>query len=173
MLRVAGKSASETFANEPGGHRWQRIPPSEKRGRVHTSTVTVAVLPEPREHEVVLTEAELDFKFCRGSGNGGQHRNVTDSACIATHIATGLQVRCEAGRSQHENKASAIAALRARLWQAKREQVTGERDGERRRQIGSGMRGDKVRTIRVRDDIVNDHVTGRQWKFRKYERGDW
>lgn len=170
---MIGKHAVETFKDEPGGHRWQRVPPTEKQGRVQTSTITVAVLPEPTATQVVLNERDLDFKFCRGSGAGGQHRNVTDSAVVLTHRPTGVVVRCESERSQHANKDTALAVLRARLWEVTQLALDGKRALDRRAQIGSGMRGDKRRTIRVRDDVVNDHVTGRQWKFRAYARGDW
>lgn len=170
---MSGKGAEATFADEPGGHRWQRVPPTEKRGRVHTSTVTVAVLAEPEETQIVLAERDLDIAFCRGSGNGGQHKQKTDSACIVTHLPTGTQVRCESGRSQHDNKATAVAVLRARLWQVAQQARVGDRAEQRRRQIGSGMRGDKRRTIRTQDDVVTDHVTGRQWRYRDYERGNW
>jgi peptide chain release factor 1 len=170
---VSGKHAVETFKDEPGGHRWQRIPPTEKRGRVQTSTVTVAVLPEPTETQVVLRETDLDFKFCRGSGNGGQHKQKTDSAVHLTHKPTGIAVRCESERSQNANKETAVAVLRARLWEVTQLALDGKRAYERKSQIGSGMRGDKRRTIRVRDDVVNDHETGRQWRFKDYERGNW
>lgn len=173
VLRVTGKNAVETFRDETGGHRWQRTPPTEKHGRVQTSTITVAVLPEPTAAEVVLRDGDLDYKFCRGSGAGGQHRNVTDSAVVLTHKPTGVVVRCESERSQHANKDTALAVLRARLWEVTQLALDGKRALDRKQQIGSGMRGDKRRTIRVRDDVVNDHVTGRQWKFRAYERGDW
>lgn len=173
VLRVTGKGAEAVFENEPGGHRWQSIPPNDKKGRVHTSSITVVVLPEPREHEVVLADRDLDFKFCRGSGNGGQHKQKTDSACIVTHLPTGTQVRCETARSQHENKASAISMLRARLWDEKRRAAGSEREAERRRQAGSGQRGDKIRTIRVRDDLVTNHADGRTWSFKAYSRGRW
>jgi peptide chain release factor 1 len=173
VLRVTGKHAVETFQHEPGGHRWQRIPPTEKRGRVQTSTITVAVLPEPTEAQIVLRDGDLDYKFCRGSGAGGQHRNVTDSAVVLTHKPTGVVVRCESERSQNANKETALAVLRARIWEVTQLALDGKRAHQRRQQVGSGMRGDKIRTIRVRDDVVNDHVTGRQWKFRDYERGNW
>lgn len=173
VLRVSGKHAEATFKDEAGGHRWQRIPPTEKRGRVQTSTITVAVLAEPTAVEVVLHERDLDFKFCRSSGNGGQNVAKTDSAVQLTHKPTGISVRCETERSQHDNKATAIAVLRARIWEVTQLALDGKRAYERRQQVGSGMRGDKIRTIRVRDDVVNDHVTGKQWKFRDYERGNW
>ncbi len=173
VLRVSGKHAEATFKDEAGGHRWQRIPPTEKRGRVQTSTITVAVLAEPTAVEVVLHERDLDFKFCRSSGNGGQNVAKTDSAVQLTHKPTGISVRCETERSQTANKETAIAVLRARIWEVTQLALDGKRAYERRQQVGSGMRGDKIRTIRVRDDVVNDHVTGKQWKFRDYERGNW
>ncbi len=173
VLRITGKGAEELFKDEPGGHRFQRIPPNEKRGRVHTSTITVAVLPEPKEHEVVLNENDLEVTTMRGSGAGGQHRNKTDSAVRIVHNPTGIVVRCESERSQYLNKETALAVLRARIAEAARSGALTERANERKRQVGSGCRGDKVRTIRVQDDQVNDHVTGRFWTYKKYSRGDW
>lgn len=161
------------FANEAGGHRWQRIPPTEKRGRVQTSTVTVAVLPVPTAVQVILPEKELRITICRGSGAGGQHRNVTDNAVQILHIPTGILVRSESGRSQHLNKDMAMEALRARIHARESTRAYDERRGERKRQIGSGMRADKRRTIRVKDGTVKDHVTGKSWDYKKYRRGDW
>lgn len=140
---------------------------------MQTSTVTVAVLPEPTERELHLPWSELDWKTCRGSGAGGQHRNVTDSAVIMTHKPSGLQVRVESERSQHQNKAAAYNHLRARLWALQQAQEAKGRAQDRRQQVGSGMRGDKRRTIRVRDGKVLDHVTGRRWKLKAYLRGEW
>lgn len=173
VLRVSGKDAAATFAHESGGHRWQRIPPTERKGRVHTSTVTVAVLAEPRAFELVLRDSELDISTMRGSGAGGQHRNKTDSAVRIRHIPTGVEVRCESERSQSLNKETAMGVLRARIVAARDAAAAGELASDRRRQVGSGMRGDKRRTIRERDDVVNDHETGRQWRFKDYVRGDW
>lgn len=173
VLRISGKSAIETFKDEPGGHRWQRIPPTEKRGRVQTSTVTVAVLPEPTKAQVALRDEDLDITTCRGSGAGGQHRNKTDSAVQIKHLPTGLIVRCETERSQHSNRETALALMRARLWEAERQRVARSRDGDRKSQIGSGMRGDKRRTIRAQDGSVTDHVSGRTWRYKDYVRGDW
>lgn len=163
----------ETFKDEAGGHRWQRVPPTEKRGRVQTSTVTVAVLPQVTEAQVQLCPDDLEITTCRGSGNGGQHKQKTDSAVQIKHRPTGLIVRCESGRSQHANRQSALELLRARLWEARQRSLTGARDTLRRDQVGSGMRGDKRRTIRVQDDQVNDHVTGRAWRYKDYVRGSW
>jgi len=168
-----GRDADDVFRDEAGGHRWQRIPPNEKRGRVQTSTVTVAVLPEPTETQVRIAPGDLEWATCRGSGAGGQHRNKTESAVQLVHRPTGVMVRCESERSQHQNRATALALLRARLWATEQEKRVGGIAASRKAQVGSGMRGDKRRTIRVQDGVVNDHVTGKRWSFRDYERGDW
>jgi peptide chain release factor 1 len=170
---VSGKAADETFANESGGHRWQRIPPTEKRGRVQTSTITVAVLPIPTEAQVHIREDDLEWIPTRGSGAGGQARNKVETAIILKHEPSGLQVRCETERSLKQNKETALSLLRARLWASEHERVTSARAADRRAQVGSGMRGDKRRTVRVQDGQVNDHLTGRQWKYKEYSRGDW
>lgn len=173
ILEVSGKGAEAIFEHESGGHRWQRIPPTEKRGRVQTSTITVAVLSQPTQAQVCLREEDIEETTCRGSGNGGQHKQKTDSAVQLKHKPTGLIVRCEAERSQHANKETARTVLRARLWEAQQQALTGARDQTRRTQIGSGMRGDKRRTIRVQDGQVNDHVTGKTWRYKDYVRGNW
>ncbi len=166
-------SASSLFMNEAGGHRFQRISPTEKRGRVHTSTITVAVMPEPTQIQLKINPNDLDWSTCRGSGAGGQHRNMTESAVQVFHKPTGLMVRCESERSQHQNRASALALLRTKLWQQEQDKQSKQRDLDRKSQVGSGMRGDKRRTIRCQDGIVTDHITGQQWSFKKYERGNW
>lgn len=173
VIRVDGKGAHEAFENEAGGHRWQRVPPTERRGRMQTSTVTVAVLPEPDSSEMSISPGDLDWRFCRGSGAGGQHRNKTETAVQLTHLPTGLSVRCEAERSQSQNKAAALAMLRARLWEAAEAAKRSKRDSARREQVGSGMRGDKRRTVRCQDGSVTDHVLGMTWDLRSYLRGEW
>jgi peptide chain release factor 1 len=173
VIRISGRGAETAFADEAGGHRWQRVPPGEKRGRVHTSTITIAVLAEPTEAQISIPAHELEWATCRGSGPGGQHRNTRESAVQLTHTPTGLRVRCESERSQHQNRAAALAVLRARLWDAERERRDGSRAEQRRLQVGSGMRGDKRRTIRCQEGVVTDHATGRSWRLREYERGDW
>jgi peptide chain release factor 1 len=173
VFRALGPRADAFFADEAGGHRWQRVPPNEKRGRVHTSTVTVAVLPEPTEVEVRLAARDLRVQTCRASGAGGQKVNKTDSAVQVTHLPTGTMVRVETERSKHQNEATAFALLRARLWQAEKTRLDAARARDRRGQLGSGMRGDKRRTIRVQDGQVADHVTGRRWNLKEYLRGEW
>lgn len=172
MILVTGRGAAALFAGETGGHRWQRVPPTEKRGRVQTSTITVAVLEAPRDVTAQIRPEDVDVETMRGSGAGGQHRNKTDSAVRARHRPTGIEVRCESERSQHRNRELAMAVLAARVLEAQRGAADGARADDRRRQVGSGQRGDKRRTIRTQDDQVND-VDGRSWRFKAYERGDW
>ena len=173
VLRVSGDGAEAAFADEPGGHRWQRVPPNERRGRTHTSTVTVAVLREPAASELRIDPGDLEWRFCRGSGAGGQHRNKTETAVQLTHRPTGVSVRCETERSQQQNKQTALAMLRARIWGAERDAAAGRKADERRAQVGSGMRGDKRRAVRCQDDAVTDHRLGRTWRFSDYQRGEW
>lgn len=173
MGQVTGAGAAAAFADEAGGHRWQRVPPNEKRGRVHTSTVTVAVMAEPTSTELELPDTDLEYTACRGSGAGGQARNKTSNAVQLRHLPTNTLVRCESERSQAQNRRTALAHLRARLWEAKTAELGAARAADRKAQVGSGMRGDKRRTIRTQDDQVHDHVTGRRWRYRDYVRGDW
>jgi peptide chain release factor 1 len=168
---ASGKGVERAFHNEAGGHRYQRVPPTEKRGRVHTSTVTVAVLAVPEQRELRIDQKDLEWKTCRGSGAGGQHRNTTDSAVQLTHLPTGVSVRCESERSQHQNKALALDVLRARIGQAQAAEVRTGRNAARRQQVGSGMRADKVRTIAIQRDQVHDHRTGRRMSAKAYLRG--
>jgi peptide chain release factor 1 len=174
VARVSGKGARELFVHEAGGHRFQRIPPTEKRGRVQSSTITVVVLDEAAaEQALVIPEHELEWSTCRSTGSGGQHLQKTDSAVQVKHLPTGTIVRSEQGRSQHGNRVLALERLRAKLAAEQRAVATAARAAARRDQAGSGMRGDKRRTIRVQDDSVVDHVTGRAWRYRDYVRGAW
>jgi peptide chain release factor 1 len=168
----AGPEPAQLFRNESGGHRWQRVPPTEKRGRVHTSTVTVAVLREPEPTELVLDARDLVWSTCRASGSGGQHLQKTDSAVQVIHRPSGLVVRCESERSQHTNRDRALGVLRARLAARDADATHRERNAQRREQIGCGQRGDKRRTVRVRDGIVTDHVLGVRVSLRDYLRGE-
>ncbi|MBX3187488.1 MAG: PCRF domain-containing protein [Labilithrix sp.] len=170
---MSGEGVAEAFADEAGGHRWQRIPPGERRGRVHTSTITVAVLPEQEGIAVSVDPRDLAWRATRGSGAGGQHRNKTCSAIDLVHVPTGLSVHCETERSQHRNRAIARARLAARLEEGARAHAEASRAADRRGQVGSGMRGDKRRTIRCQEGVVVDHPTGRTWRLKEYLRGDF
>ena len=168
VLRVTGKGAKALFQHEAGGHRWQGV----SKDKVHTSTITVAVLREPTQVELHLDEKDLEYKTCRGSGAGGQHRNTTDSAVVLTHLPTKTSVRCEGERSQLMNKSTALALLRARLLGAKEAASSGAYNAARKDQVGSGMRGDKRRTIQEQNGVVVDHVRGRRTDVKSYLRGD-
>ncbi|HZO14992.1 MAG TPA: peptide chain release factor-like protein [Polyangiaceae bacterium] len=173
MFRAMGRRAAELFRHEAGGHRWQRVPPNDKRGRVHTSTITVAVLPEPSAAQVIIADKDLVESTCRGTGSGGQKRNKTESTVLLKHLPTGIQVRCETDRSQTYNREMALLMLRARLHELETRRLQEERAAHRRHQVGSGMRGDKRRTIRCQEGVVVDHVTGRRWDLKRYLRGQW
>jgi peptide chain release factor 1 len=140
---------------------------------VQSSTITIAVLEEAAERAVELRASDLEWSTCRASGSGGQHLQKTDSAVQLTHVPTGLSVRSEGERSQRQNRLVAVETLRERVAKLQREATASQRAAERRGQIGSGMRGDKRRTIRVQDDSVTDHLTGRTWRYRDYARGEW
>ena len=172
-VSFSGPGARQAFSQEGGGHRWQRVPPNEKRGRVHTSTVTVVVLDPHDPSVVALNERDVDIVTTRGSGPGGQNRNKTESCVIATHRASGVQVRIDNERSQHQNKAIALRMLATKLAAVERERCETDRARERKEQAGSGMRGDKVRTYRSQDDQVTDHRTGQKWKLSRWMKGDW
>ncbi len=172
LIRVKGRTAGALFDRESGGHRWQRVPPTDKHGRVHTSTITVAVMKEPASSALCLRPADLDESFTRGSGAGGQHRNKTSTAVILHHRPSGIRVRVDGGRSQHANRQAALALLRARLEGARQSAEVAARNADRKARVGSGMRGDKIRTVQVRNGRVLDHRTGKRIAYRRYARGE-
>lgn len=169
---VSGKRVQAIFKDEPGGHRYQRIPPTEKRGRVQTSTITVAVMNPDVPRSFSVPESDIEIRSSRGSGPGGQHRNKTESCITATHIPTGVSVRVDM-RSQFQSRSMAVRILTAKLYSEDLETSKNTKDKTRREQVGSGMRGDKVRTYRTQDDRVTDHRTGKVWKLSKWVRGEW
>ena len=171
VLRATGKDAKRAFHNETGGHRYQRVPPTERSGRVHSSTITVAVMPEPTAAEVHLDPRDLEVKTCRGSGAGGQHRNMTDSAVQLTHRPSGIMVRVESERSQHQNREAAESLLRARLGEKLALERMQGRNDARRSQVGTAMRSDKRRTVALQRGQVVDHLTGKKTTPERYKKG--
>ncbi|MDR3344222.1 MAG: peptide chain release factor 1, partial [Oscillospiraceae bacterium] len=157
---LSGDGAYSRFKFESGVHRVQRVPETESQGRIHTSTVTVAVLPEAEEVDVEINPADLEVDTFRASGAGGQHINKTDSAIRITHVPTGTVVECDDERSQHKNRDKAMKLLRTRLLQDEREKQEAAIAGERRAQVGTGDRSERVRTYNYPQNRLSDHRIG-------------
>jgi peptide chain release factor 1 len=157
IFSVTGQDVYKRFKHESGVHRVQRVPATEAQGRVHTSTATVAVLPEAEEVDIEIDPEELEITRCRASGPGGQGVNTTDSAVQILHKPTGMIVRCADERSQQKNKAKALRVLRSRLLEAKVAEEKARYDSQRKSQVGTGERSEKIRTYNFPQNRVTDH----------------
>jgi peptide chain release factor 1 len=157
IAEISGRGPFAKLKFESGVHRVQRVPNTETQGRIHTSAATVAVLPEAEEVDIKINDADLKIDTMRSSGAGGQHVNKTESAIRVTHMPSGVVIYVQAERSQHKNKAKAMGMLRAKLYDMERSKLDSERAAERKGQIGSGDRSERIRTYNFPQGRVSDH----------------
>ena len=157
IIGVEGEGVYRSLHYESGGHRVQRVPETEAKGRVHTSAATVAVMPEPEDVEIELKPEDYTIERMRASGPGGQHVNKTSSAIRLTHPATGIVVSCQDEKSQHKNMAKALRVLKSRIYEVKRAEEQRKRSSERRSKIGSGDRSERIRTYNFPQNRLTDH----------------
>ncbi len=165
VFAVKGESAFRWLRFEAGGHRVQRVPETESQGRIHTSAATVAVLPEAEEVEVAIRPEDLRIDTMRAGGAGGQHVNKTESAVRVVHLPTSTMVVCMDEKSQHKNRAQAMRILRARLFEMERTRIQKERAAERRAQVGSGDRSERIRTYNFPQNRCSDHRLGQNYSL--------
>jgi peptide chain release factor 1 len=157
IAEITGRNVFARLKYESGVHRVQRVPTTETQGRIHTSTITVAVLPEAEDVDVQVNESDLRIDVYRASGAGGQHVNKTESAVRITHLPTGIVVAMQEERSQHKNRAKAMKILRARMYEAQRASLHATRSADRKSQVGTGDRSERIRTYNFPQGRVSDH----------------
>lgn len=163
VAEMKGQGIYEAMKQESGVHRVQRVPATERQGRIHTSTASVAVLPIVEAKEVQVRDGDLEVTFSRAGGPGGQNVNKVETAVRILHKPTGIVVSCREERSQYANREKALEILRAKLFEAQREQAVGSVDQIRKEQVGSADRSEKIRTYNFPDDRITDHRIGKKW----------
>jgi peptide chain release factor 1 len=163
VAEIEGENVYNDLKQESGVHRVQRIPKTEKTGRIHTSTATVAVIPEVKPEKVQINASDLEVSFFRSSGPGGQHVNKVETAVRIIHKPTGLVVSSQAGRSQHANREMALNLLRAKLYDIKQQEEQTKLGALRKQQIGAAERPEKIRTYNFPQDRISDHRINKKW----------
>lgn len=163
VLKISGKGSYNNLKFESGVHRVQRVPLTESGGRIHTSTATVAVLPQITEAQVSINPADIEFEAFRSGGAGGQNVNKVSTAVRLTHVQTGIIVTCQTERSQLQNRENALSLLRSRLWEMEQRKLVGNITEQRSSQVGSGDRSEKIRTYNFPQNRVTDHRIGKSW----------
>lgn len=174
LLSIRGDRAAEWFTPEAGGHRWQRIPPTERNGRRQSSTITVAIIGDAtHSSRESFRESDVEYRYCVASvGAGGQNRQKNETACVAIHRPTGTEAKCEDERSQKANRRKALAVLRERVLGAQRAAAHHATNIDRQTQIGCGERGDKIRTVQMHNGVVTNHLNGKKLNVERYLKGE-
>lgn len=170
-ILVQGHNAKQFFLNETGNHRWVRVPPTERNGRTHTSFVNVSVLDKVENKKYVINRNEVEKTYTRGSGAGGQNRNKRETVVVLKHTPTGLTVRSDSQRTQYQNETIAFEMLTEKLSAIQYSTQARKTSDTRQEQIGSGERGIKRRTYRVKEDLVVDHLTNKNTTVKQFFKG--